>query len=79
MFVYLRSPMLPVSARLLDSSEYKTLQNRNGKFILRDFLGKMGCNKQCLFTVDLLGCLPENTFLTRCFKGVWYPKIWRCS
>ena len=28
-FVYLWSPMLPFNANLLDSSEYKTLQNRN--------------------------------------------------
>ena len=33
--------MLPISANLLDSSEYKTLKNRNGKFMFRDFLGKM--------------------------------------
>ena len=29
--------------------EYKTLRNRNGEFMFRDFLGKMECKKVCLF------------------------------
>lgn len=34
---------------LLDSSEYKTLLTRNGKFTFRVFLGKMNYKTQCLF------------------------------
>ena len=41
--------MLPFSANLSDSSENKTSSNRNGKFMFRDFLGKMECKKQRLF------------------------------
>ena len=33
--------LLPFNASLLDSSECKTLQNRNGKFMFRDFLSML--------------------------------------
>ena len=58
------SPMLPFSANLLDSSECKTLQNRNGKFMFRNFLCKMECSYFVIYYLNNFLAMKNRTHQT---------------